>query len=158
LKKSSRVLLLVAFISSLCSFGLYCFSLSPTIQGFDSAELTIGAYKLGFVHPPGYPLYLTIGHLFTYIPIGDVGFRMNLMSAVFASLSIFLFFRLLYQQSIHILASIIFTSLFAISPAFWSQAIRAEVYTLHIFLMIGCLYAWFYGYTNKLVKIIDAKM
>ena len=140
---------LSALLCSLLALCLYLFSLSPSVQGFDSAELTMGAYDLGFVHPPGYPLYLTIGHLFTRFPLGDVGFRMNLMSAVFACFSVYLLFKLQYRQSSSLWTASLFTGLFAVNPAFWSQAIRAEVYTLHIFLMTASLFAWFIGYTQN---------
>ena len=69
---------------------VYTATLSPGVYGFDSAELSTGAYTLGIVHPPGYPLYLLIAHLFVQLPIGDVAYRVNLMSAVFGAGPIFL--------------------------------------------------------------------
>ena len=37
----------------------------------------------------GYPLYLTLGGLWSRLPIGDVGYRMNLFSAFSGALTIF---------------------------------------------------------------------
>lgn len=148
LKENSQELL-GALVWSVCSLVLYCFSIAPTVQGFDSAELTVGAYDLGFVHPPGYPLYLLIGHLFSKSSIGDVGFRLNLMSAVFACLAVFLLYKLIYRQTRNFWAATVATLLLATTPAFWSQAVRAEVYTLHIFLMVGALYFWFDALETK---------
>jgi len=121
---------------------LYGFSLAPDIQGFDSAELTVGAYTLGFVHPPGYPLYMLLGRLFAEVPLGDVGFRLNLMSALFASLAACLLFKIMFQQTRRPWAAGLATALLATAPVYWSQAIRAEVYALHIFLVSAALLAW----------------
>jgi len=109
-----------ALVCSLSAFLFYFLSLAPTVQGFDSAELTMGAYDLGFVHPPGYPLYLTIGHLFSKIPFENIGFRLNLMSAFFSSLTIYLLYRLLFKQTRIFWITTIFTVLFATSPLYWS--------------------------------------
>ena len=66
---------------------LYLRTMAPTIYGLDSAELTTGAYTLGIVHAPGAPLYLLLGHVFSQLPVGDVGFRLNLMSACASALT-----------------------------------------------------------------------
>lgn len=138
-----------ALLIALASLGLYLLTLAPTVQGFDSAELTMGAFDLGLVHPTGYPLYMLIGHLFSLLPIGEVGLRVNLASAVFASLGNGVLFLLIYRQTRAIWPTVVSTSLFATTPFFWSQAIRAEVYSLHVFLMLCALYAWFSAYRNQ---------
>lgn len=130
---------MLSFLGSLC---LYAFSLAPSVQGFDSAELSVGAYALGFVHPPGYPLYMLLGRLFSLLPVGEVGLRLNLMSALFASLAAALLFVLAYQGTGSAWAASLATVLLATAPAYWSQAIRAEVYALHILLVCGALLAW----------------
>lgn len=138
-----------ALVCWLGTFGLYLFTLAPTVQGFDSAELTVGAYTLGFVHPPGYPLYMLLGHLFAQIPIGNVGLRLNLMSAIFGGLTVLVLYVLMFEQTRRGLASLISTFLFATMPIFWSQAIRAEVYTFHTFLAVSALLAWWHAHHNQ---------
>jgi hypothetical protein len=130
---------------ALCVMGssaVYLLTLGPTIQGFDSAELTVGAHALGFVHAPGYPLYMLLGHGFSKLPLADVAVRLNLMSAVFASLTVLMLLCLLQRNTDS--SSYAFPSvlLFATAPVFWSQALRAEVYTLQTFLMVSVLYLW----------------
>ncbi len=132
-----------ALLSGLGSLCLYLLTLAPAVQGFDSAELTLGAYDLGFVHPPGYPLYLMLGHLFMSLPFSNPGYRLNLMSAIFASLTGVLLFKLLYRQTGSFWAALVPTALFASAPLVWSQSNRAEVYTLHLCLMTGALLAWY---------------
>jgi len=137
-----------ALICSLGTLSLYVLTMAPTIQGFDSAELAVGAYTLGFVHPPGYPLYMLLGHLFAQIPIANVGLRLNLMSAIFGSLTALVLYQLLLAQTGEWKISLVATSLFATAPIPWSQAIQAEVYTLHTFLMASTLIAWFHAHRS----------
>ena len=47
-----------------------------TFQGLNpGGEFQFAAWNFSVVHPTGYPLYLTLGHLWSKIPLGDVGFR-----------------------------------------------------------------------------------
>jgi 4-amino-4-deoxy-L-arabinose transferase-like glycosyltransferase len=136
---SCRVGGIVCLASTL---GLYLLTLAPTVQGFDSAELTVGAFALGFVHAPGYPLYMLLGHAFSKLPFGDVGRQLNVMSALLGSLAVLILFWIMCEDSDDLPFAIPATLLFATTPLFWSQALRAEVYTLHVFLMVGALYLW----------------
>ncbi len=123
------------------SFVVYLLTLAPSVYGFDSAELATGAYTLGIVHPPGYPLYLLLGKLFTFLPFGDVAYRLNLMSAVFASLTIYLLHRLIEALVENRPVAWAGAALLAFSNYFWQMAVVAEVYTLHTFLLAACLWA-----------------
>ncbi len=62
--------------------------LSPTVtRGGDCGELTAASYTLGIAHPSGYPVWCLIGRIFALIPIGEIGWRYNLFSAVSGSLA-----------------------------------------------------------------------
>src|SRR5262245_22407638 len=67
---------------------VYWRTMAPTVFGLDSAELTTGAYVLGIVHAPGSPLFLLLAHVFTWLPFGDVGYRVNLLSVCAAAAAI----------------------------------------------------------------------
>ena len=126
----------------LLSFVLYLFTLTPRICAGDSGELTTAIYNLGAAHPPGYPLYTMLGKIFTYIPVGTIAYRVNLLSAFFAALTIpflFLFLVKLLQTSLVKLApmrdriiAVAASLLFAFSQTHWSQAVISEVYALNI--------------------------
>lgn len=128
LKKKDVIICCSIFFVTLI---VYISTLAPTVYFGDSGELTAAAYNLGIAHPPGYPLYLLLGKLFMLlVPIGDMAMRMNLLSALFASLTavlIYLIGRVLtHERLISTLTSLIA----AFSFTFWSQAVVAEVYTL----------------------------
>jgi len=142
-----------ATVCSLGAFSIYLLTIAPVVQGFDSAELTMGAYKLGFVHPTGYPLYMVIGKLLSYIPIGNIGFRFNLMSAVFSALTVLALYELILDQTHNWLASTVSAFIFAVVPEVWSQSIRAEVYSLHTFLTISTIFTWWIAYKRKETRI-----
>ena len=76
-RRGIQLLFLFAFV-----LIVYVRTMAPTVFGLDSAELSLGAMKLGIVHSPGYPVYLLIAHIFTKIPLGDIGFRVNLFSVI----------------------------------------------------------------------------
>jgi hypothetical protein len=107
----------------------------------DSLEFQLVCPTLGIAHPTGYPLYTLLGKFFTLIPIGDAAYRVNLMSAFFAALTVvvtYLIVRMLTDNSL----SALFASLvMAVSPVFWSQAVIAEVYSLNAFFtaLVVCL-------------------
>ena len=133
-------LLLVAFCLT-----AYHATLAPSItwanDGVDSGDLVTAAYTLGIAHPPGYPLFTLIAKLFTLLPTGDVAYRVNLMSAVLAALTVALLYYavlLLCPRGIDTSGMAIIAAasalLLGFSRTFWSQAIIAEVYSLHALL------------------------
>lgn len=121
---------------------VYALTLAPTVQGFDSAELTVGAATLGLVHPTGYPLYMLIGHAAAQLPWGETGFQLNLLSAVLGTASVGLFYLLIARQTHSALTALTAAGLFALAPHVWAQSIRAEVYTLHVLLVVSILLLW----------------
>ncbi len=49
----------------LITFAVYFNSVERTGSLWDCGEFVLGAYKLQVVHPPGAPLFLLVGRLFT---------------------------------------------------------------------------------------------
>jgi hypothetical protein len=121
------------------SFGLYSYTMAPTItwkhDGYDAGDLITAAYTLGIPHPTGYPTYMLLGKGFTLLPFGDVAYRMNLLSACSAALTVVLLYltstTMLGSRAASALASVCAALLLAASPTFWSQALITEVYALN---------------------------
>ncbi|MBN2475933.1 MAG: DUF2723 domain-containing protein [Pirellulales bacterium] len=103
--------------------------LAPGLLRADMGELQTLAVTLGYAHPTGYPVYLLVAKAATAIPVGDVPYRVNLLSAlmgaVAAALVVPLGTVLTGRRWIPIAGGLAL----AFSPTFWSQAIIAEVYT-----------------------------
>lgn len=89
--------LLLSFFC-LASFHLIISTSPPAVYTGDSGETISVSYTLGIQHPPGYPFITMIGKLFTFIPLGDISFRVYVMSAALAAgcfIGIYMFFSLL---------------------------------------------------------------
>jgi hypothetical protein len=71
----------------LIAFVMYCVTIAPTVTFVDSGELILASYSAGVAHPPGFALYLILGHLFSLVPVGNVAVRLHLMSALFGGLA-----------------------------------------------------------------------
>lgn len=137
-------------ITLLLIFLLYFFTLPLSIQpNGDSGELVSTAYFGGIAHPPGYPLYNLIGHLFLKLPIpGEPAYRLNLLSALFAIIALWFFYKIcLLLSNKDYFVSTITTVILGISYSFWQYAIVAEVFSLLslfycviIYLLIRILY------------------
>ena len=122
------------------TFIVYLSTLSPTVGEADSFEFQVVSYTLGIAHPSGYPLYILLGKLFTFLPIGNVAYRINLISPLFASLAVVFAYLCLVRLTNRRLISTLAALTFAFSRTFWSQAVIAEVYTLNAFFVALVLY------------------
>ena len=127
------------------SFLVYLLTLCPTVYLGDSGELSAAAFCLGVPHGSGYPLYVLLGKMFCLIPFGSVGFRINLMAAVFGVLGVWTVYSLIERMTGSKLGAWVGGGVLAFLPVFWWQTVAAEVYTLHLFfvaLMIWLLWCW----------------
>ena len=148
------------FFTTIVAFWVYIKTLAPTVSFFDSGELISAAYTLGVAHPPGYPLYVTLGWVFSKLPFGvNIAYRLNLMSAFFAALATLMVYCLTYSiitdknkdltgfenlsdrrrppEPKRMLQPIVAMSAafsFAFSIVHWRHAVIAEVYSLNAFL------------------------
>jgi len=68
-------------------FAVYMLTLAPSVTFFDSGEFLTAASSLGSAHSPGYPLFLMYAKLFTWLPLGNIAFRINMATAVSSSLA-----------------------------------------------------------------------
>jgi hypothetical protein len=136
---------LLALSLSLLALTVYSLTLTPSLSFLspDGSELATIPYVLGLAHSPGYPLYTWLGYLFSHLlPLGDVAYRINLMSAVLGALAcggVYLIaLRLLpeklsvnWRRSVSALSAL----LLAFSLTYWSQALIAEVYAANAFMI-----------------------
>src|ERR687897_2781090 len=51
---------------------VYWISMEPTASYWDCGEFIAVSYKLEVPHPPGAPLFLLIGRMFSFLAMGDV--------------------------------------------------------------------------------------
>lgn len=127
------------------SFAAYLFTLAPGITYWDSSELAVGAYSLGLPHPPAYPVFCMLGHLFTWLPFGSIAYRTNLQSAFFGAVTVYLLYFFIRKLTggrpgaAPLAAS--FALLFASYTSFWGVSVVTEVYTLNTFFLLSTITA-----------------
>jgi hypothetical protein len=148
----NRVVVLSGALSVvLISLLFYLNTLAPTVLYYDptafpdSVVLQIQAIVLGIPHATGYPTWVMITHLFTYLPVGDPAYRANLSSAVYAAAAVLLVYLLCLRFTRRAVPSCVAALLFGLSRDFWSQAVITEVYTLNalfVALIIFLLLLW----------------
>ena len=110
--------------------------LCPSISSGDSGELAASAHILGIPHPPGYPFYMILGRLFSMIFPGNPALGMNILSSIFAILSLLLVFQILLDFGIKPQIAFIPSILLSIHPLFLQFATITEVYTITSFFFL----------------------
>jgi 4-amino-4-deoxy-L-arabinose transferase-like glycosyltransferase len=124
---------------------LYFLTAARDIIVGDSPELITAAVTLGVAHPPGYPLFTMLGHLFSLLPFGAIPFRLNLLSVVCDALTIGVVYFTALRLTRSQLAAAVAALLLAINPTFWEWSLAAEVFPLNNLLaavLILLLVAW----------------
>ena len=123
----------------LVGFGLFLFyaACAPrTVALEDDGLFILASYFNGIAHPPGYPVFTLLGHLFSQLPLGSEAWRVHLVSALFGGLGCAVLWcvvrDLVPSRTIATGASLAL----GFSGAYWSQSIIAEVYTLNVFITL----------------------
>ena len=114
------------------AFALYRATLLPGFDFGDTGFLQATVGELDLTPRNGYPLYFAIGNLFLWTTHAEPAHALNLASAVEGAVACGLIVLVAAELSASVLAAIGAGLLFAVSYTFWSQAIIAEVYSLHM--------------------------
>ncbi|MBU1039453.1 DUF2723 domain-containing protein [Patescibacteria group bacterium] len=117
----------------------YWQAVAPTVQLEDSAELTTAVLTWGIPHPSGYPLYVLLARSWSSL-IGLTPWAVNLFSIGCAVLALAFVYKAARWWGAGSIGSLVATWLLAGWPAFWSQTIVAEVYSLHVLLLAMIIY------------------
>ncbi len=126
---------------ALLATAFYGMRVCPTVSTFgDSAELGVAAVVWGVPHAPGYPLLTLIGHLFTQVPLGDVAWRLNLTSALFHGLTLFVVARTVQHWTGSPVAVVAATATLALSRTFLLGSLYYEAFPLNDLLVAAAFY------------------
>jgi len=133
---TSRVDVTLALLLTLSVFALYVQTLVPSVLDGDPGQFQYITAVLGIPYPPGFPLYLLLGYIWSFLPIGTLAYRMNLLSAFFGALTVGALFVALRQQKVYLLAALGGALTLAFVPTFWQYSTLAAEYTLHTFITV----------------------
>ena len=137
---------------------LFIKTMAPSVSFWDTGEFIACSYILGVPHPPGAPLYILLGRVFTLLPISEVAWRVVFMSVLSSAVAIWctylstvvLIRRALGGQALKpfgdhrdisvITGAAVASLCLAFSYTFWFNATEAEVYGYSI--LFACLGFW----------------
>lgn len=128
----------------------YYLTIEPSVSLWDCGEFISASYRLQVVHPPGAPLFLMLGRLFSLFAMGDVqsvAIAVNMVSAVMSALTVLLTFWIivhfarkimgvgLLQEEVDFSTGVILIGsglvgalALTFMDTFWFSAVEAEVY------------------------------
>ncbi len=162
-KKTNNITGWVAFA---IAFITYWLTFEETASYWDCGEFIAVAYKLEVSHPPGAPLFMLLGRMFSFLAFGDVlkvAYWINFMSVLASAFTIlFLFWSItlfgrkmmgvkkdseLADGQIWTLmgAGLVGSLAYTFSDSFWYSAVEAEVYAMSAFFtafVVWCVLKW----------------
>jgi len=140
-----------ALAVSLVAFAIYLRTMLPADGFWDTAEAQTVPHTLSIFHPTGFPTYALLGWLWSQIPLGEVAWRMNLLSGVCLAASA----GLVVLTTGHVIderhpgiragAAAAAGGAFAFAAEPWAIAVHADVHALNTFftaLIIWLLFTW----------------
>lgn len=153
IKLLNRIFAVIVFLVSLIT---YLMTVQPSVSFWDCGEFIAAAYFLQVPHPPGAPLFLLVGKIFSMIPFGEnIAYRVNLISVITSALSILFLYLIIvkiiqnylkqeiktYFEALKIYISAAIGALaLTFSDTFWFNAVEAEVYAFSTFLFASITY------------------
>ena len=139
---------LLAAVTLVISFIVYLSTMATTVSYWDCGEFIATSYILGVPHPPGSPLYLILGRIFSMLPLStDIAYRVNLMSPITSALAVMLLYLIIVKVIAHYRgeirsrqdaiivfgAALVGALTFAFTDSHWFNAVEAEVYAISTF-------------------------
>ena len=142
------------------AFYVYGSTAESTASLWDCGEFIAGAYKLQVVHPPGAPLFLILGRIFTLFAADPtmVAYMVNLGAALSTAFAILFLYWIISAVAKKMLTSagetlsldrviaiqgsaIVGALACTFSDTMWFSAVEGEVYALSTFFIVVVLWA-----------------
>jgi len=144
----------VAFAAAfvvLLALGIYLRTMLPSTGFWDTGEAQTVPATLSIFHPTGFPTYAMLGWLWSQLPIGEVAWRMNLLSGVSVALAagfiVLIAGHLIGERdrALRATAAGVAGAAFAFASEPWENATRADVHAISILsvsVLVWLLFTW----------------
>jgi hypothetical protein len=140
---------ITAALVGVIAFILYAITMAPTTSFWDCGEFITCSYSMGIAHPPGAPMFIMLGRVFSLLPFGDIGWRVNMISVLSSAVTIALLHLIIVRLIQHyrnepedghsmlttLAAGAVGALTFMTTYTVWFSAVEAEVYALSILLV-----------------------
>lgn len=131
-----------AAIVAVVVLAIYVATMAPSTAMWDTSEYIAAAYSFGLPHPPGNPLFVIVGRVFSLLPVaGSVAARINVLAAVSSTISAALWFLIsehvlrswLSSRWLRIAGAVVAALIGATAFTVWNQSVVNEkVYTVSL--------------------------
>jgi len=167
MKKFGLINNVLGWLSFVIAMVVYTLTLEPSVSLWDCGEFISASFKMQVVHPPGAPLFLMIGRIFSLFAGDDltkVAPAVNMLSAFVSALTVMFTFWIIVHfakkilgvsndandistaDAIAILGSGLVGALSLVFlDSFWFSAVEAEVYassSLFTAFSFWCIIKW----------------
>ncbi|MGI8998988.1 MAG: glycosyltransferase family 117 protein [Candidatus Limnocylindria bacterium] len=148
---SDNTVAFAAVLVVLLAFGIYLRTMLPATGFWDTGEAQTVPPTLSIFHPTGFPTYAMLGWLWSQLPIGEVAWRVNLLSGVSVALAsglvVLIAGHLIAERDrvMRATAAGIAGAAFAFASEPWENATRADVHAISILsvtLLVWLLFTW----------------
>lgn len=143
---------------------VYLMTVQRTVSLWDCGEFIACSYTMAIAHPPGTPLFLLIGRIFSLLPTAaDISLRVNILSSL-SSAGAAMFGYLVTVRLLQFMPKVresaarsvgaylcaaVGALLFAFDNTNWSNSVEAEVYALAMLLMFVIIWVSLRWYENR---------
>ncbi|RME26777.1 MAG: DUF2723 domain-containing protein [Candidatus Zixiibacteriota bacterium] len=151
--RTNAILAALVFV---ISFIVYAMTVQRTFSFWDCGEFIACSYILGIPHPPGTPLFVMLGRLFSLVPTSaDIAHRVNYMSVLFSAITAMLSYLLTVKLVRHFfpdhghsgtnrylvyLGGLAGAFFVAFGATNWANAVETEVYAPSLALSVGLIW------------------
>lgn len=138
------------------SFIVYAMTVQRTVPFWDCGEFIASANVLGVPHPPGTPLFVLVGRLFSIVPfVADVAYRINYISVISSAFTAMFSYLLAVKiisyffngdtsstvsRWISYFGGVAAGFFVAFGETNWGNAVEAEVYGIGLALCVLMVY------------------
>jgi len=148
---SDNAVVFAAAFVALLALGIYLRTMLPSTGFWDTGEAQTVPPTLSIFHPTGFPTYTMLGWLWSQLPIGEVAWRMNLLSGICVALAsgfvVLISGHLIGQRdrALRATAAGVAGAAFAFASEPWENATRADVHAISILsvtVLLWLLLTW----------------
>jgi Protein of unknown function (DUF2723) len=159
---SDNAVAFAAAAVALVALAVYLRTMLPSTFFWDTGEAQTVPATLSIFHPTGFPVYVLIGWLWSQLPIGEVAWRMNLLSglcvAAAAGLVVLIAGHLMEESNrfLRVGAAGVAGLTFAFAAEPWENATRADVHALNVVfvaLVVWLLISWAAAYRSGSARV-----
>lgn len=150
------------------AFIVYTMTVQESLSFWDCGEFIACSVILGIPHPPGTPLFVIIGHIFSKIPfVADVSFRINMLTVICSAFTAMFSYLLSVKiinyfvkeenrtgltRFITYIGGIAGAFFVAFSRTNWGNSVEAEVYGMALAMTVMLVWLTLIYFENRFTR------